>query len=308
MRKKLLIALLTVVVLLGVLWVLPSPVVFSETVMIDRPYQPFERNVVNLKAWEKWWPGKRVADSVFEYNGEQLHIDLVLLNGFQASNVGDNRRRYVFQFTPQPGSKTSITFATVDYVDANPFSKATGYLRYFSRHREISTWVDSVKGFFADTKKLYGMDVTRTRVTDPSLIALKQYFDHEPTVAEVYGLINELRAYIIAQGGKERNRPMVNMYKETDKMFMTMVAIATDKELPATDRYLLKRMELGYILTGTVIGGPALVKQGEENLSSYARDYSKVAPAIPYQLWVTDRMLQPDTAQWETKLYYPIFY
>jgi hypothetical protein len=308
MRKKLLIAVLIVVVLLGVLWVLPYPVVFSKTVLIDRPYQPFERSVVNLKTWDKWWPGKRVADSVFEYNGQQLHIDLVLLNGFQASTIGDSSKRYVFQFTPQAGSKTSITFATVDYTGSNPFSKAAGYLRYFSRRSEISTWVDSVKSFFADTKKLYGMDVTRTRVTDPSLIALKQYFDHEPSVAEVYGLIAELRAYIVSQGGKETNRPMVNMYKETENMYMAMVAIATNKELPATDRYLLKRMELGYILTGTVIGGPALVKQGEENLSLYARDYSKVAPAIPYQLWVTDRMLQPDTAQWETKLYYPIFY
>jgi hypothetical protein len=193
-------------------------------------------------------------------------------------------------------------------VDANPFSKTMGYLRYFSRHREIKTWVDSVQGFFADTKKLYGIDIVRTRVTDPSLIALKQHFDHEPSLAEVYGLISELRSYIIAQGGKEKNRPMVNMYKETEKMYMAMVAIATDKELPTTDRFLLKRMELGYILTGTVLGGPALVKQGEENLSAYARDYSKVAPAIPYQLWVTDRMLQPDTTQWETKLYYPIFY
>lgn len=308
MRKKLLIALLTVVVLLGVLWMLPYPVVFSETVLIDRPYQPFERNVVNLKAWKRWWPGKQVADSVFEYNGQQLHIDLVLLNGFQASAVGDSSKRFVFQFTPQAGSKTAITFATVDYPGADPFNKAAGYLRFFSRNREIKTWVDSVQGFFADTKKLYGIDIVRTRVTDPSLIALKQYFDHEPTVAEVYGLINELRSYIIAQGGKEKNRPMVNMYKETENMYMTMVAIATDKELPATDRYLLKRMELGYILTGTVNGGPALVKQGEENLGLYARDYSKVAPAIPYQLWVTDRQLQPDTTQWETKLYYPIFY
>jgi hypothetical protein len=87
-----------------------------------------------------------------------------------------------------------------------------------------------------------------------------------------------------------------------------MVAIATGLPLVTSERYLLKKMELGYILKGEVKGGVNTVKRALDNLASYAMDYDKTAPAIPYQLWVTDRQQQPDTTQWVTQLYFPIFY
>lgn len=308
MRKKIALLAGIVVMMAGVLWLLPATVVFSKSSVIDRPYQVIERNLIHLNAWSKWWPGKRIADSVFEYNGISLKIDAVLLNGFQATAVQTPHERFVFQVAAQEGKKTQIHLAKIVQTDGGMWQKAGVYLRYFAKRKMVANWIDAVHDYFSDAKKVYGMDIVRTRVTDSVLVALKQPFNHEPKVDEVYALIKELKGYIAMHNGKEDNYPMVNVYKEADSTYLCMVAIATGIPLPVSERYLLKKMELGYILKGEVRGGVATVKQALDHLNAYAIDYEKTAPAIPYQLWVTDRQQQPDTAQWITQLYFPIFY
>jgi len=308
MRKKVVLFLTVVAAVAVGLWILPSRIVFSKTAEINRPYQVLERNVIDLNAWSNWWPGKRISDSVFEYNERHIRIDAILLNGFQATAIQDRDFRYVFQIVPLEGKRTQITFSGIETAGPGLFNKASGYVSYLRNRSNVHQWVEAVKDYYEDSKKVYGMDIRQTRVTDSVLIALKQWFPRNPSVSDVYDLIYELKKHIAENGGKEDNFPMVNIYRESDTAHLVMVAIATGLPVPATDRYLLKKMELGYILEGEVKGGLTTVKQAEDNLRKYANDYAKTAPAIPYQLWVTNRLQQPDTTQWITKLYYPIFY
>jgi hypothetical protein len=308
MRKRLVIFMVGVAAFAGGLWMLPSSIVVTKQAEINRPYQVLERNLVDLNAWENWWPGKRMADSIFEYKGQHFHIDAVMLNGFQATAIRNRDLKFVFQFVPLEGKRVQISLTGIEVVALGLFKKAQSYFNYFSTRNDLNKWVEAVQHYFNDTRKVYGMDITQTMVTDSVLVALKQNFPHNPSVIEVYDLIYELKDYIAKQGGKEDNFPMVNIFREADTSYLVMVAIATGLPVPPTERYLLKRMELGYILEGEVIGGMATIKKAEENLDKYAFDYSKTSIAIPYQLWVTNKMQQPDTTKWITKLYYPVFY
>ena len=40
--------------------------------------------------------------------------------------------------------------------------------------------------------------------------------------------------------------------------------------------------------------------------NDYFLDSKRASPAIPYELMVTDRSAETDTAKWVTRLYYPI--
>jgi hypothetical protein len=66
-------------------------------------------------------------------------------------------------------------------------------------------------------------------------------------------------------------------------------------------------MVLGNILEAEVRGGEAAVQNGIEELENYKEDHEKTSPAIPFQLLVSDRSKEPDTAKWITRLYYPVF-
>ncbi|MEI8058912.1 MAG: hypothetical protein WCG67_02045, partial [Ferruginibacter sp.] len=103
------------------------------------------------------------------------------------------------------------------------------------------------------------------------------------------------------------NYPMLNVHEENSSSFETMVAINTKKEVTANETFQLKRMHLGVILMGEVKGGLHTITTGEKEMSNYVTDHRKYTPAIPYQSLVTDRLNEPDTSKWITRLYFPIF-
>jgi hypothetical protein len=56
-----------------------------------------------------------------------------------------------------------------------------------------------------------------------------------------------------------------------------------------------------------VKGGPSRVDGCLLAVENYVKDHNMMSPAIPFQSLVTDRMAEKDTAQWITRIYYPVF-
>ncbi len=63
----------------------------------------------------------------------------------------------------------------------------------------------------------------------------------------------------------------------------------------------------GKILSTEIKGGEYAVETGFKELSNYISDNQLTSPAIPFQSLVTNRVMEPDTSKWITKLYYPIY-
>ena len=77
--------------------------------------------------------------------------------------------------------------------------------------------------------------------------------------------------------------------------------------IDAAKNFQLKRMILGGILKGEIKGGFKTISNAERAFQNYMYDYNLSSPAIPYQLLITDRLQQPDSSQWITELYFPVF-
>lgn len=269
--------------------------------IVNRPYFPFERETVRKENWQKWWP-EPMLDSQYTIGGRPLQIDNILQNGFDASLLDDTTIKMSYRFVPSPGGQTAIDITLNTQTDLLSRLKWGKDVK-----RNAALWLENVKQTFESDSTLYGMNITRTMVTDSSLIYRSSVFDSTPALADVYAMISELDDYIKSQDARAVNFPMVNMYEEGSKT-VVMTAIATDKKLAPTDKYFPRRMELGYILTGTIKGGRHKASEQLKQLQWYARDYERSSPASPYQLWITNRLEQPDSNQWITGLYYPIMY
>jgi hypothetical protein len=63
----------------------------------------------------------------------------------------------------------------------------------------------------------------------------------------------------------------------------------------------------GNTLEAEFKGGPEATLKAFELFDTYKNDMGYTAPAIPYQLLVTDRAKEADTTKWVTKFYYPVF-
>ena len=100
---------------------------------------------------------------------------------------------------------------------------------------------------------------------------------------------------------------MLNI-KETGNTYYVMVGIPVNTNLNSDNKaFQIKKMVLGDILTTEVMGGPYTVQNALNQLKFYINDNKMASPAIPYESLVTNRLLQPDSTKWITKIYYPVF-
>jgi len=90
--------------------------------------------------------------------------------------------------------------------------------------------------------------------------------------------------------------------------FEAMTAIATDIKLKDNNEFASKMLlRGGNLLEGEINGGQATIRKAFYEYENYIKDYEKTAPAIPYELIITDRTKERDTAKWITRLCYPVF-
>ncbi len=63
----------------------------------------------------------------------------------------------------------------------------------------------------------------------------------------------------------------------------------------------------GSFMVTEVQGGETKVQKSLEQLELYAADYKKTQMAIPFQYLVTDRIREPDSSKWITRIYLPVY-
>ena len=160
--------------------------------------------------------------------------------------------------------------------------------------------------FLAKSENIYGIYIHEIISKDSTLIAARVTTTGYPTTPDIYNLIANLRTYIQAEGAKENNFPMLNVKQINDTTFESMVAIPVNKYLKGNDKIFNKRFVPWKVLTAEVKGGTYTVNHALEQMAIYRNDYQIKAMAIPFASLVTDRIKQPDTLQWITKIYTPV--
>lgn len=267
------------------------------------------RQIQNPEKWQLWWPGHKEDKDLYSFKNYHYRVNKIMLDGFEATvyNSSDSLKSYL-QVLPV-GTDSSVLQLSCSYVfSANPFTRYMQYFRLKKMQKNIADLLLAIKPYFEQEEHIYGMKVEQQKVKDSSLVSIKNSFTHYPTTADIYSMISILKEYIQKKAGEESNFPMLNIYKTGAESYEAMVAIPTKWDLPMEGDFKLKKMVLGNILMGEVKGGIYTVQEAEKQLSFYVTDHGKMSPAISFQSLVTNRLQEPDTSKWITRLYYPVFY
>ncbi|HZH63621.1 MAG TPA: GyrI-like domain-containing protein, partial [Flavisolibacter sp.] len=128
-----------------------------------------------------------------------------------------------------------------------------------------------------------------------------------PSADRIYSLIDKLQAFAQTKGAKQTGQPMLNINTPDSISYRVQVALPVDKKLKDEgDIFYRWMLGGGNILVMEVKGGYATINKAFMEMENYVRDFSRTAPAIPFQSLITDRRKEPDTGKWVTKLYWPV--
>jgi hypothetical protein len=305
--KKTLTGLVLLLVLLvaAVYLFIPGKLSMEATVTINAPLPGVYRSLADNNNWSKWWPGPTPST----YNNQTYFTREKIYNLIEidiSSNKDTINSR--MNLISIKGNSMTLDWNADQVSSANPFKRLLQYRDAVATKKNMNDILQRMKTFMEKTENIYGIDIKQTKVSDSALVSTRRRFDHAPTVQDVYDMIQSLKNYIMQNKAVELNSPMLNVFQIDGLHYEAMTAIAVDRQLPQTNDFAAKfLLKGGNILEAQIQGGPTKIETALRELENYRTDYRFTSPAIPYQLLVTDRTKEQDTAKWITKLYYPVF-
>ncbi|MFD0764104.1 hypothetical protein ACFQZI_04530 [Mucilaginibacter lutimaris] len=298
------------VILIGIYFIIPQKIVTTHNVEVGTIDLNVAKFLVYKKTWSKWWPG--------QHNSSQP--DLYTYNGIEFLLQKNTNAQIDVVIDPKginlPGTITylatsddvcKVTWVTETLSQLNPVSRVTEYLKIKSATKNIDAILARFKSFMQQDSNIYGITVVAEKIKFPIVVAKTTNTSTYPTVKTVYSLIADLKKQVQQQQALELDSPMLNIH-QMEKGFQVMVAIPINKLItPAKGSVINKLPKGGNLLSARVKGGFKTVNDAFTQLKNFQTDKGLKSPAMPYASLLTNRLAEPDSGKWITKIYYPSY-
>lgn len=307
--KKILLVIISIIVLslIAVYVLIPSSISISKATLFNCTENGSERILSDQKLWSKWWPVKN--DSTYTSNGYGFRVNRRIADDIEIIIQKDNDSiSSIVNILPISNDSASFTWKCKLEAGLSPFDRIGKYFKAADIKKSMDEITESFKNFISKKENVYNVKIDQLKVVDTLLITYKTGINKYPTTQTIYELINRLKDYAAAQGAKQTNPPMLHVEQMDSSLYGVMVAIPLDKEIPGKGDFLFKRMPRGNILVSSEIkGGIKEVNKVYESMANFVTDYQRISPGLSFQSLITDRVSEPDSSKWITKIYYPVF-
>ncbi|MBI1768291.1 MAG: hypothetical protein HYR67_07945 [Bacteroidetes bacterium] len=310
-KKGWVIILSIIAVLISIAFILPLQSNVNETIRFSSQSDALFRQLLNDTTWHRWWPGKtEVANQklLFVHNGFTFTVDRILPNTFELKITADSfKTNSTLRLIPQSGNNVTMALTTNIPVPHNPIDRIKTLVassRLKSVYKEI---LIRLSRYFTSIKNLYDIDIKESNVSFEYVTAVSQTFSHDPSISEIYFLIDKVRVFMKNNGGIEKGFPMLHSGEVSKGQFFVQVAIPTNKQLPSSNEIKSKWMlKGGHILTAQVTGNRQIISNAMKQMEYYIQDNHRNTVAIAYEYLITNRLEQPDSNRWVTGIYFPV--
>jgi hypothetical protein len=297
--KKLLIGVLILPVLAVsfIYYKVPATLKVSEVVRTRCTPEGAFRSLAIADKRRRWWPGDdslRVMQTLRDQMDAVYRNKEILLFGR-------------FWVLPMPEDSSIIEWQVVVNTPRNPIGKIIDYVATQKAKKRMHDILIAMQAFVEKPENIYGMDIKETSITDTLLISTKANFRRYPSTTDIYKLVTNLQNYATHQNANVTGRPLLNIEQQADSGYNVRLALPVDKVLQDNKDISFTRMIPGKFLVAEVTGGPGAVTTARQQMNQYFEDYRRTSMAIPFQVLVTDRINEPDTSKWKTRIYAPVY-
>lgn len=260
----------------------------------------------DLSKWQQWFPStspKKFIYNNIEFNtGEMTYSNANIL-------IVKNNDSFHSTITVFPYSYNSslIRWSYSFQTSKNPFRRISEYMEAKNIWISMDALLENFKKSVQNTKNIYGFDINYTTLTDTALVSTITITKQYPDTRTIYKIIDKLKSYIISQHASVHNYPMLNITTLEDSTYKLMVGLPTNIPLKGNNEILPKRMVMikNKTLVTEVKGDANEVQKGFAAIKYFMQDNHYQSPVIPFQQLITNRMEQPDSTKWITKIFAP---
>jgi hypothetical protein len=264
----------------------------------------------NPAMMNRWWPeqSSKKTDSSFIYKHYAYKLTEPYTDGAAIQiSKGDREFKTKIIAISLGRDSCAVKWESSFMSSLNPFKRVGEYFEAVNIKNNMQNVLNTMLTFAGKTQNIYGFPIERTTFTDTILFATRFFTGTYPSVETIYRHINELKNRIKAAGAIEKDFPMLNVNQKDSTGYETMIAICVNKQIQNDKNFFFSRMVpmKDRFLKTTATGGNLTIQQAHEAIQNYMRDRFLSQPAIPFEILVTDRNTETDTAKWKTIIFYP---
>ncbi|MGI8950258.1 MAG: hypothetical protein ACR2FN_01605 [Chitinophagaceae bacterium] len=295
---------------------IPNNIIISNFASVKCNSDGAFRSLSQINNWISWWPSNasdNAEDSIDKkkfliYTEDRYCVTQVknyIIDVLIEHN--DLKINSTINLFPLSIYSVEINWKCTLNASLNPIKRIQQYMEAVKIKKNMADILKTLSSFLSKNENVYGIKIEKTSTKDTLLVATKSEFDFYPSNSNVYDLINILKKYINKQRATQTGYPIINITQLSAKQFQLMVAIPTNKELKNERNIFFKRMIPGNFYTTEVKGGNYTVNNALNNLQLYMQDYQNTEMAIPFEALITDRIMEPDSSKWITRIYQPTY-
>ncbi len=315
MKKWILVLLAFLGISLSVIYLsIPSNLSITSIASVNTTDVGTERFLIDESKWPLWWYDSAVANkkipegNIYSRNG----FDFSISNKFYKSVDIDITRNDLhisskLVILPYTLDSTGLQWTCSIPTSNNPITKINTYLGAKELKKNMDTVLRNMVQFLSKLENVYGIPIVRDRLKDTLYVTAKKTFTTKPGIKEVYGLIANIQQYVTKNGATQSGSPIFNITEMDSSHFQLMAGIPVNNQLKEAEGFAMKYMVKGSFMISEVVGGDAAIKKASQSLQQYFIDFRRTSMAMNFTMLVTDRMLQPDSSKWITKLYQPVY-
>jgi len=310
MKKILLFAFILLILCLGAIYVfIPSTIKVTSTSLVSCIPKNIAVSLNSPDKWRQWWPGvaSKTSDSFF-YKDFGYKLTAPYTDGAAIElKIASEKITSQIVIIPLGKDSSGVEWKISLGAGSNPFKRLSQYATARDVKSSTQEILNSLSNFASNSQNIYGFPIERTTFTDTILAATRFSSSSYPSTETIYKAIDQLKEKIKSGGAKEKDFPMLNVLQTDSSHFETMIAICIDSLIKEENDIFISRMVpmKDRFLKTEVTGGPGAIKSAHMAITSYMNDRFLSAPAIPFEVLVTDRQQERDTSRWKTTIFYP---
>ena len=290
---------------------IPSKIVISRIITAEVTVTGEFRCISQLDKWEKWWRNPdgtpHVKGEPFTYSGTSFRLTKADNNiaGIEIEQYG-MKLQTVLQLISFKKDSTGASWNCEIPAGNNPLTRLSRHNQAVEISKNMKAVLMNLKNYVSEPQNVYGVSIFRTSIRDTNMLSTRFTSSTYPTTEEIYSNFDVIKKSIRKQNSEISGYPMMNIRKLETDSFETQVAIPTKTWLNNDGKIFYRKMVPGNFLCSIVTGGPFTVNESMKQLNYFLKDNNKTQMASPFQVLITDRISEPDTLKWITRIYIPV--
>jgi effector-binding domain-containing protein len=305
---------------------LPSKLYLEESIVINKPAKVIFKQVNDFRNWTAWSPWEATdPDMVSTFEGPAQGIDAKTT--WVSKKHGDGSMT-IIESVPyvkvtstleigMPGATTSFAFKEDQGVTKVAWGVNMPVLSYPLERYVGLIMPMMMKPFFTDG--LERLKETTEAMPDPPVLQLTQFqeravvsvldscnwSDFEAKMGQMFG---EIMTYQKTAKFEFAGAPMSIYYKwdEVNQFAVFENCVPVDREVAGKGRVQYKVLPETRALMGTHFGAYDQTMYLYVAMDEFIKDFGLEENGGPIEEYITDPMTEPDTALWQTNIYFPV--